>query len=132
MHTYNSVVCVSAGLTCATPSMYALVSLAVSPSLRRRDLWGCNVSGTVPASLSALTGLTYLALGNNRLSRAVPASLSALKRLTSLCATRTPPPHTHTVGAVGATGVRCSDLSYNQLSGEIPSSLSLLTALVFL
>ena len=48
---------------------------------------GNNISGTVPASLSALTNLNTLYLSWAKLDGTVPASFSALKRLEYLCAT---------------------------------------------
>ena len=47
---------------------------------------GNNISGTVPASLSALTNLNTLYLCCAKLDGTVPASFSALKRLEYLCA----------------------------------------------
>jgi hypothetical protein len=64
--------------------------------------------GTLPDSLSALTGVTQLWLRNNQLSGTVPDSLSALSRLEGL------------------------SLADNHLSGSMPGWLSTRTALSYL
>ncbi|QKZ14738.1 putative Ig domain-containing protein [Spirosoma sp. KUDC1026] len=72
------------------------------------DLYGNNLIGSLPASLSALTQLTFVQIDANQLNGNVPSGLGNLTQLTHL------------------------GLSYNQLSGTIPSSLANLTQLTYL
>ncbi|GKV38473.1 hypothetical protein SLEP1_g46385 [Rubroshorea leprosula] len=67
-----------------------------------------NLSGQIPSSLANLTQLTFLDLSNNQFSGPIPASIGNLRQLTGL------------------------DLSSNNLSGQIPSSLANLTQLTSL
>ncbi|GKV47839.1 hypothetical protein SLEP1_g54698 [Rubroshorea leprosula] len=69
---------------------------------------GCNLEGSIPASIGNFTQLTSLDLTNNQFSGPIPASIGNLRQLTSL------------------------DLYSNHLSGQIPSSLANLTQLAFL
>lgn len=76
------------------------------------DLYGNQLSGTVPQSFGSLTGLTWLCvlaflsrctlaavlhpvrsdLSYNQLSGTIPSSLGSLTRLSNLCVTCVPPP----------------------------------------
>ncbi|GKV44921.1 hypothetical protein SLEP1_g52054 [Rubroshorea leprosula] len=69
---------------------------------------GCNLEGSIPASIANLSQLTYLSLSYNNLSGQIPPSLANLTQLTSL------------------------DLSFNQFSGPIPASIGNLRQLTSL
>ncbi|GLU17276.1 hypothetical protein SLE2022_336560 [Rubroshorea leprosula] len=69
---------------------------------------GCNLEGSIPASIGNLSQLTYLSLFYNNLSGQIPPSLANLTQLTSL------------------------DLSLNQFSGPIPASIGNLRQLTSL
>ncbi|GLT40348.1 hypothetical protein SLA2020_144900 [Shorea laevis] len=69
---------------------------------------GCNMEGSIPASIGNLSQLTSLHLSNNQFSGPILASICNLRQLTSL------------------------DLDFNNLSGQIPSSLANLTQLTYL
>lgn len=64
-----------------------------------------RVVGPLPASISGLTNLRFLAMSRNFLSGAIPPGISALRQL------------------------RTIDLSFNQLSGAVPAALATLPAL---
>lgn len=67
-----------------------------------------HATGTLPATLSNLTELTYFSIWNNEIGGTIPPSLGQLTKLKTL------------------------DLSYNKLTGQIPASLGNLTNLQFL
>mmetsp|Transcript_29109 Transcript_29109/g.58128 ORF Transcript_29109/g.58128 Transcript_29109/m.58128 type:complete len:222 (-) Transcript_29109:480-1145(-) len=70
--------------------------------------WNQGLSGAIPAEIGALSALTALDLGRNKLNGAIPPTIGALSSLTTL------------------------DLSYNFLSGIVPYHLSNLLNLEYL
>ncbi|GKV38441.1 hypothetical protein SLEP1_g46354 [Rubroshorea leprosula] len=76
--------------------------------LIRLSLFSNNFNGQIPTTLGNLTLLTSLDLSNNQFSGPIPASIGNLSQLTYLI------------------------LSYNNLNGQIPSSLANLTQLPYL
>ena len=84
------------------------ISVGDTPArVTQLDLDFSGLTGTIPAALGDLTGLTYLNLNDNDLTGSTP-DLSALTSLTHL------------------------DLSDNQLTGSIPAALDNLTTLTHL
>ncbi len=88
-----------------------------------------NLSGTLPASLSALTNLQNIYLYDNHLSGSIPASLSALASLQTLDLSSNQLSGTIPGGLSALTNLRWLILSSNQLTGTIPGSLGTLTNL---
>ncbi|XP_051187392.1 probable inactive receptor kinase At1g48480 [Lolium perenne] len=80
--------------------------LCAARALRRVNLQNNSLTGGLPASISACSGLPYLFLDHNRLSGSLPSSLGQLRRL------------------------RVLDVSRNDFSGELPDSLRQLPNLV--
>jgi Leucine rich repeat/Leucine Rich Repeat len=96
------------------------------------DLGTNQLSGTLPASLSALTSLQTLDLQNNQLSGTIPASLSTLTNLQLLSLTTNQLSGTIPASLSTLTNLQSLVLNENQLSGSIPASLGALTNLQFL
>ena len=91
-----------------------------------------SLSGSLPSSLSSLTGLLGLTLSNNKLSGTIPpgiGSLTSLKALTlsGNSLTGTVPP---SMGSL--TNLQTLFLYSNLLTGTLPPSLGSLAALTFL
>ena len=80
-------------------------SLSSLTGLKSLTFVGNYLTGSIPSSLSSLTNLNYMMLGSNKLDGSIPSSLSSLKKLSYL------------------------ELDSNQLTGSIPSSLSTLIKL---
>ncbi|GKV50830.1 hypothetical protein SLEP1_g57516 [Rubroshorea leprosula] len=100
-------------------------------SLRSLGL-GCNLEGTIPASIGNLGQLTILFLYSNYLSGQIPSSLANLTQLTFLYLS-----YNQFSGPIPASIGNLRQLTrlylfYNNLSGQIPSSLANLTQLSFL
>jgi hypothetical protein len=89
-------------------SFFNFVCNAATGGLIQLGLGFCELSGTIPSSLSALTNLQQLYLNSNQLNDTIPSFLSALTHLQLL------------------------DLGNNQLNDTIPSFLSALTHLQYL
>ncbi|KAJ1255817.1 hypothetical protein BS78_K154300, partial [Paspalum vaginatum] len=90
---------------------------------------GNNIlTGSIPASLSKLKNLNNLYLSNNALSGPIPATLGNLTKLTTLILS------TNAIsGSIPASLDKCplesADLSYNNLSGQIPKEIFLISTL---
>ena len=72
------------------------------------ELYGNQLTGSIPSSLGSLTNLEYLGLSGNQLTGSIPPSLGSL------------------------TNLRLLGLGDNQLTGSIPPSLDSLTNLAYL
>ncbi|GKV44957.1 hypothetical protein SLEP1_g52093 [Rubroshorea leprosula] len=93
---------------------------------------GCNLEGSIPASIENLSQLTYLRLSSNNLSGQIPSSLANLTQLTSLYLF-----NNQFSGPIPASIDNLSQLSYlslssNNFNGQILTSLANLTQLTFL
>ena len=88
-----------------------------------------GLTGSIPADLSGLTGLTRLNLSNNRLSGSIPSGLSSLTGLTRLDLSGNELSGSIPPGLSRLTGLTWLDLSDNDLSGSIPPGLIGLTRL---
>lgn len=75
----------------------AIDSLRHLANLTVLELYGNDLSGTLPSAIGSLTQLTYLDLERNRLTGTVPPALAKLRKLTTLY------------------------LACNQLSGGVPN-----------
>jgi Leucine-rich repeat (LRR) protein len=89
------------------------------------------LTGSIPAELGNLTGLTILKLDNNSLTGSIPTTLGSLPLLTDLFLN-----NNQLSGAVPSSLGNLSNLVYlylrnNQLSGSLPSSLGNLTKLQY-
>ncbi|CAL5335563.1 unnamed protein product [Camellia sinensis] len=80
----------------------------VTSSLQFLDLFRCNFSESIPASLGNLTQITYLDFGSNSFGGQIPSSISNLAKLNTLC------------------------LDGNNLTGQIPDSLGNMSQLTLL
>ncbi|GAB3726663.1 NHL domain-containing protein [Spirosoma lituiforme] len=115
-----------------SPCSWAGVTCNSSGQVTAINLSGNQLSGSIPASLSALTNLTGLYLYDNQLSGSIPASLSALTNLQSLYLANNQLSGTIPASLSALTNLTGLDLSNNQLSGSIPAGLDALTKLQFL
>ncbi|WP_162388943.1 leucine-rich repeat domain-containing protein [Spirosoma endbachense] len=97
--------------------------------VNRLDLQNNGLSGSIPASLSALTNLQELNLSANQLSGNIPTSLSALTNLQRLTLSVNQLSGSIPASLSVLTNLQSLGLSNNQLSGSIPASLSALTNL---
>lgn len=93
---------------------------------------GNNLIGHIPDSLSALSQIKYISLGNNFLSGSIPSSLGQLQNLIELIFRRN-----NLTGSIPAELGNLQDLdllnlSYNDLSGELPEELGSLDRLDYL
>ena len=93
------------------------------------DLFGNNMTGTIPTELGNLTGLTNLALDANQLSGAIPSELGNLSKLEILGLlsnqlSGTIPPELGNLSVLYHLG-----LAGNQLTGSVPPELGQLSNL---
>jgi len=93
---------------------------------------GEPLTGTIPAEIGALDGLTYLNLRGNQICGHLPSEIGRLTSLETLhlSCTRLESPLSAELGALTAlTGL---NLAYNNFTGEIPSTLANLTNIDYL
>ncbi|GKV38386.1 hypothetical protein SLEP1_g46301 [Rubroshorea leprosula] len=93
---------------------------------------GCNLEGSIPASIGNLSQLTYLSLSYNNLSGQIPSSLADLTQLTCLYLSNNQFSGPIPASIGNLRQLTSLDLSSNNLSGQIPSSLADLTQLTYL
>ncbi|GKV38462.1 hypothetical protein SLEP1_g46374 [Rubroshorea leprosula] len=93
---------------------------------------GCNLEGSIPASIGNLSQLTYLSLFYNNLSGQIPSSLANLTQLTSLYLYRNQFSGPILSSICNLRQLTSLYLSSNNLSEQIPSSLANLTQLTYL
>ncbi|MBD2704464.1 leucine-rich repeat domain-containing protein [Spirosoma sp. BT702] len=107
-------------------------SLSALTNLQQLNLSANQLSGSIPTSLSALTNLQRLTLSGNLLSGTIPASLSALTNLKYLFLSNNQLSGSipSTIGSL--TNLQHFYLNNNQLSGSIPSTIGNLTNLQYL
>eukprot|EP00873_Tetraselmis_striata_P014885 jgi/Tetstr1/435149/TSEL_002609.t4 len=96
------------------------------------DLRGKSLTGPLPPSWSALTGLTHLNLGSNQLTGPLPPSWSALTGLTQLWLTFNQLTGPLPPSWSALTGLTQLYFNANQLTGPLPPSWSALTGLTSL
>ena len=94
------------------------------------NLYGNDLAGTIPSSLSQLSALRYLRLYDNKLTGSIPAELGQLSNLVGLFLFKN-----QLSGSIPATLGQLSNLTrlylqQNLLSGSIPSSLGQLSNLL--
>ncbi|RVW13446.1 Receptor-like protein 12 [Vitis vinifera] len=93
--------------------------------VRTIDFSSNNLSGSIPAEISSLSGLRFLNLSENHLIGRIPEKVGSMETLESLDLSRN-----HLSGAIPESMTNLSfldhlDLSYNNLLGTIPSSTQL-------
>lgn len=88
-----------------------------------------NLTGSLPASLSALSELKVLELSFNQLSGEIPASLGGLKKLESLALNGNNLSGSIPQTIVNLINLKQLHLSSNQLAGVLPTELGRLTKL---
>ncbi|CAL5390297.1 unnamed protein product [Camellia sinensis] len=104
----------------------------VTSSLQFLDLFGCNFSGSIPASLGNLTQITYLDFGSNSFGGQIPLSISNLANLNTLCLDGN-----NLTGQIldslgNMSQLTLLYLSGNNLNGQIPDSLGNMSQLTLL
>ncbi|KAL7249070.1 hypothetical protein ACSBR1_011269 [Camellia fascicularis] len=104
----------------------------VTSSLQFLDLFRCNFSGSIPASLGNLTQITYLDFGYNSFSGQIPSSISNLAKLNPLYLDGN-----NLTGQIPDSLGNMSQLtilylSENNLNGQIPDSLGNMSQLTIL
>lgn len=144
------------GTDCNPCRWYGIDCLDGTGRVTSLNLYGNNLGGTIPASLSLLTNLTYLgfsgnplvgnipdvfgtlnnlefiSIANTQISGSIPASLGSLSKLQSL--------YLHDNQLTGnipesfsaLTSLRLLHLMANQLSGGVPSVVTSMTSLQYL
>ena len=93
------------------------------------NLYGDNLSGTIPTELGSLTGLTRLSISINQLSGTIPGELGNLTSLTQLFLNANDLSGTIPGELGNLTGLEDLYLHANDLSGTIPTELGSLTDL---
>mmetsp|Transcript_29549 Transcript_29549/g.58861 ORF Transcript_29549/g.58861 Transcript_29549/m.58861 type:complete len:267 (+) Transcript_29549:161-961(+) len=90
---------------------------------------GESLTGTIPAEIGALDGLTYLSLHENQICGHLPSEIGRLTSLKNLClyGNRLEGPLPAELGAL--TALTQLDLWKNNFTGKIPSTLANLTNL---
>ncbi|GAB3989674.1 hypothetical protein GCM10028807_15090 [Spirosoma daeguense] len=107
-------------------------SLSALTNLTTLSLSSNQLTGSLPASLSVLTNLTTLSLGYNRLAGSIPEELGALIKLTSFGITNNQLTGSLPSSFSALTDLTSLDVSLNQLSGPIPAGLGNLWRLIYL
>ncbi|GLT28255.1 hypothetical protein SLA2020_032010 [Shorea laevis] len=93
---------------------------------------GCNLEGSIPASIGNLSQLTYLFLSYNNFNGQVPTSLANLTQLTYLYLSNNQFSGPILASICNLRQLTILYLDSNNFSGQIPSSLANLTQLTFL
>ncbi|GKV44938.1 hypothetical protein SLEP1_g52072 [Rubroshorea leprosula] len=93
---------------------------------------GCNLEGSIPASIGNLSQLTYLRISSNNLSGQIPTSLANLTQLTSLDLSDNQFSGPILASICNLRQLTSLDLYFNKFSRQIPSSLANLTQLTYL
>jgi Leucine-rich repeat (LRR) protein len=88
-----------------------------------------QLSGSLPASLSALSNLVGLSLNSNQLTGSIPASIESLTNLESIELQNNQLSGSIPTDIGGLSHLVVLQLTSNQLSGSIPASLGQLTRL---
>ncbi|KAG8069130.1 hypothetical protein GUJ93_ZPchr0005g15773 [Zizania palustris] len=92
------------------------------PELRSLFLQGNLFSGAIPPDVAKLTALEHLALSNNNLSGTIPFAFNSLTGLRSLRLDGNL--FSGSLPSISLKDLAIFNVSYNQLNGSIPSSLS--------
>ena len=89
----------------------------------RLELWGNELSGSIPSKLGDLANLSYLHLGDNQLSGSIPSELGNFTKLWALHLGNNQLSGSIPESIGNLTNLESLGVSYNQLSGSIPSEL---------
>ncbi|OMO75120.1 hypothetical protein COLO4_26307 [Corchorus olitorius] len=98
-------------------------------NLRVLDLRSCNVSGSIPSSLSNLSRLTSLYLSSNNLAGSIPAALGQLGNLQILDLSNNSLTGSIPLSFVSLGNIERLELGSNFLSGSIPPGFGSLQGL---
>ncbi|GKV44524.1 hypothetical protein SLEP1_g51700 [Rubroshorea leprosula] len=93
---------------------------------------GCNLEGSIPASIGNLSQLTYLFLSYNNFNGQIPTSLANLTQLIYLYLSNNQFSGPILASICNLRQLTTVYLDSNNFSGQIPSSLAILTQLTFL
>ncbi|GJP46293.1 hypothetical protein CLOM_g5597, partial [Closterium sp. NIES-68] len=91
--------------------------------VRRIDLSGCQIQGSLHRDIGNLPALESLILSNNEIYGSLPSSLSRLSKLQSLFLDRNEFNGRIPVGMGSLLYLRMLDLGYNNLTGAIPDDI---------
>lgn len=101
-------------------------------AVRKLELFGNNLTGTLPAEIGTLSSLTFLELSQNALTGSIPSTIGNLTDLVHLSAFNNDLSG-EIPGEIGNLGkVELIQLGSNQLTGELPASLGSLSHLQYL
>jgi hypothetical protein len=106
--------------------------LACASKIVLMNLGSNGIGGTVPASFSSLTGLTFLGFYDNNLRGTVPASFSALTNLVLLWFDGNQLGGTVPTSLSALTNLERLSFASNQLGGALPASFTSLDKLELL
>ena len=108
-------------------------------NLQQFDIESAGITGTIPSELWSLDKLFYLNIGLNLMTGTISTDVSKLKRLTQLSLKSSPDPHVsqHFSGTFPTTIWQLTKLqylyiSYNSLTGTIPTAVEAMVDLVIL
>ncbi|EOY13434.1 Receptor like protein 6 [Theobroma cacao] len=106
-----------------------------SSQLKVLSIWNTSFSGEVPASIANLHSLEFLALSHCKFAGSVPPSLSNLTKLTHLGLENNSFTGSFSgcfqIWLTNLTQLRYLDLGFNELQGQLPSSISKLKNLQY-
>ena len=109
------------------------VTIGGTPSrVTELNLYGYQLTGSIPAELANLTRLRAVLLSSNRLTGTIPASLGRLAILEALDLRDNELTGTLPVELGGITGLRSLSVGNNQLTGPIPTWLASLSNMLSL
>jgi hypothetical protein len=120
--------CECGGRTCPHPTAEICVTCK-NGDITAMNLEGNGLNGTIPSSISELTGLTYLGLDENAIKGTISSSIGELTSLTELHLDRNQLTGSIPSAVAKLTGLTMLMLHYNKLTGGIPSELADLKAL---
>lgn len=98
-------------------------NVSIFGSLQELDLSGNAITGSIPAEIGNLTGLSNMNLSSNKISGSIPTAIGNLTNLTNLDLGNNSLSGTIPVEVGNLTKLTNLDLGGNNLSGSIPEAL---------